>query len=128
MEVRKNNFFLRYRLIFRDSGKEFMNDRVLKLSAALAYYTVFSLPPMLVVIVAICSIFFGKDAVQGRIFGAIERFVGPDAAAQLEDILRKTTLHHDNILASVIGVITLVIGATGVFCGVAGSLYFFLCF
>ena len=124
MEGRKNKFFFRYLLIFRDSGREFMNDRALKLSAALAYYTVFSLPPMLVVIVAICSIFFGRDAVQGRIFGAMEKFVGPDVAAQLEDILRKTTLHHDNILATVIGVITLVIGATGVFGEMQDSINF----
>jgi membrane protein len=111
----RGNYFHRLWLLFRDSGKGFVNDKVVKLSASLAYYTIFSLPPMLMVVIALCSIFFGREAVQGQVFSQIAHLVGADAAAQIQEILKKTTLHHDSTMATVIGVATLVIGATGIF-------------
>jgi len=101
--------------IIKDSFSEFFNDNVLKLSAALAYYTIFSLPSMLIVVIGLCSIFFGREAVQGKIFSQISGFVGPDAAAQIQEILQKTTLHHDNFAATIIGLLTLLLAATGMF-------------
>ncbi|MFL5752009.1 MAG: YihY/virulence factor BrkB family protein [Bacteroidia bacterium] len=101
--------------ILKDSFKEFSKDKVLKLSAALAYYTVFSLPSVLIVIIGLCSIFFGREAAQGKIVAQIGHMVGPDAALQIQDILKKTTLHHDNFLATIIGFVTLLLGATGMF-------------
>ncbi|MEO6302659.1 MAG: YihY/virulence factor BrkB family protein [Bacteroidia bacterium] len=101
--------------ILKDSFKEFNNDRVLKLSAALAYYTIFSLPSMLIVVIGLCSIFYGKDAVQGQIFSEISGFIGADAAAQVQDVLKKTTLHHDNFVATTVGLVTLLLAATGMF-------------
>ncbi|MBA3683384.1 MAG: YihY/virulence factor BrkB family protein [Bacteroidetes bacterium] len=101
--------------IIRDSFTEFINDKVLKHSAALAYYTIFSLPAMLIVVIGLCSIFYGKEAIQGRIFSQISGFIGADAALQIQDILQKTTLHHDNFVATIIGAITLLIAATGMF-------------
>ncbi|MBA2612077.1 MAG: YihY/virulence factor BrkB family protein [Bacteroidetes bacterium] len=101
--------------VLKDSFKEFNNDRVLKLSAALAYYTIFSLPSMLIVVIGLCSIFYGKDAVQGQVFSEISGFIGADAAAQVQDILKKTTLHHDNLVATIVGLVTLLLAATGMF-------------
>ncbi|MES2762640.1 MAG: YihY/virulence factor BrkB family protein [Bacteroidota bacterium] len=101
--------------ITKESFTEFSNDRVLKLSAALAYYTIFSLPSMLIVIIGLCSIFYGKEAVQGQIFNEIGGLVGLDAALQIQDILKKTTLNHDNVLATIAGVSTLILAATGMF-------------
>ena len=101
--------------IIKDSFYEFSNDKVLKLSAALAYYTIFSLPSMLIVIIGLCSIFFGKEAVQGRIFSDISAFIGNDAALQIQDVLKKTTMHHDNFLATTIGLVILLLAATGMF-------------
>ena len=101
--------------ILKDTFVEFIDDRVLKLSAALAYYTIFSLPSMLIVVIGLCSVFFGKDAVQGKIFSQIGGFIGPDAALQIQEILKKTTLNHDNIAATIIGFVTLLIAATGMF-------------
>jgi len=101
--------------ITRDSFKEFDNDKVLKLSAALAYYTVFSLPAMLIVIIGLLSIFYGKEAIQGEIFSEISGFIGKEAAIQVQEILKNTTLHHDNVLTTIVGLVTLLIAATGMF-------------
>src|ERR1044072_1649811 len=114
MKINKNSFRNFWKLT-SDSVNEFLNDKVLKLSAALAYYTIFSLPSMLIVIIGLCSIFFGRDAVQGEVFSEISGFVGPSAAKAIQDILKNTTLNHDNILTTVIGVITLLFAATGMF-------------
>jgi membrane protein len=101
--------------ILKESFTEFSNDRVLKLSAALAYYTIFSLPSMLIVVIGLCSIFFGRDAIQGQVFGEISGYIGSDAAIQVQEILKKTALHRDSITATIIGLVTLLLTATGMF-------------
>ena len=101
--------------IIKDTFKEFVNHNVLKLSASLAYYTIFSLPSMLIVVIGLCSIFYGKEAIQGTIFFQIHKFVGAEAALEIQHILQKTTLHHDNFIATIVGLITLLLGATGMF-------------
>ena len=79
------------------AGKEFSNDNALKLSASLSYYTIFSLAPMLLVIIAVCGIFFGRDAVQGEIYSRIDNWVGADAALQIQSML-KMTLDNSRII------------------------------
>jgi membrane protein len=101
--------------ILKDTVNELIKDRVMNMSAALAYYTVFSLPPMLIVLIGLGSVFFGREAVQGEIFSRIQEYVGPTAAGQIEDVLEKTATQHDNILATVIGFLTLLLAATGIF-------------
>src|ERR1041385_397437 len=101
--------------ILKDSFKGFSDDRILKLSAALAYYTVFSVGPLLIVIVAICSLFFGREAIEGTIYGQAESFVGHDAALQLQQIIKSAAIGGKGKLAAIIGVVTLIIGATSMF-------------
>lgn len=108
-------FFKNSFKVLKTSFIEFNNDKVLKLSAALAYYTVFSLPSVLIVIIGLCSVFFGKEAVQGKVFAQINHLVGSDAALQIQEILKKTALHHDSMVATVVGFVTLLLGATGMF-------------
>jgi membrane protein len=100
-------------LILKNSFIGFADDNILKYSAALAYYTIFSLPSMLIVIIGLCSIFYGKDAIQGEIFFQIHQFIGSEAALEIQHILQKTTLHHDNFLATITGLATLLLAATG---------------
>ena len=69
--------------ILKQSAIDFVNDKVLKLSAALAFYTIFSLPAMLIIIIAVSDIFYGRDAIEGTIYGQIASFVGKDAALQI---------------------------------------------
>src|SRR5690242_20290635 len=100
---RKISFFKDTLILLRDSFTSFNNDNVLKMSASLAYYTVFSLVPILIVIIGICSIFYGQEAVQGQIFAHIAHIVGAENALQIQEIMRKTTLYHDNFLATAVG-------------------------
>lgn len=108
--------------LLSDSFSEFMNDNGLKLSAALSYYTVFSLAPMLLVIISVLSIFFGRDAIQGELFDQIRGLVGDNAAAQLQEILKNAQVSNKSGVAAAIGIGTLLIGATGVFAEIQDSI------
>ena len=113
-----------YFSIVKESFNEFMNDNGLKLSAALSYYTIFSLAPMLLVIISVFSIFFGKEAIQGELFGQISGLVGASAAQQLQEILKNAELSNKSGMAAGIGIVTLLIGATGVFAEMQDSINF----
>ena len=108
--------------LVKDSFTEFLNDNGLKLSAALSYYTIFSLAPLLLVIISIVSIVYGKEAFQGELFGQISGLVGKDAAAQLLELIKNAAISNKSGVASVIGVVTLMIGATGVFAEIQDSI------
>lgn len=101
--------------LLKQSFKGFSEDKVPKLSASLAYYTVFSLGPMLIVLIFLASIFFYKEAIEGSIFGQLRGFIGADAAAQIQEIVKNASLNGKGGMAATIGVITLLIGATTVF-------------
>lgn len=109
------------------SGKtfgKFIDDRGIKLSAALAYYTIFSLPAMLFTLIGLGSLFLGKEAIQGEIFHHINSFVGASAAKQIEDLLKSTSINQNNIWATVIGFFFLFISATGIFVEIQDSINF----
>ncbi|MBS1917606.1 MAG: YihY/virulence factor BrkB family protein [Bacteroidetes bacterium] len=101
--------------ILRLASIDFVNDKVLKLSAALAYYTIFSLPAMLIIIIAVSDIFYGRKAIEGTIYGQISNFVGQEAALQIQQTIRSAALTNQAGFATVIGLVTLIIGATSVF-------------
>lgn len=99
----------------KDAFTGFGNDKVTKLSASLAYYTGFSLAPLLVVIIAICGFVFGREAVQGTIDNQIAGLVGADAAKQVQDMIKNAALSGKGTFATIIGAVALVIGATSIF-------------
>lgn len=99
----------------KDSFKGFSEHKVTKLSASLAYYTTFSLGPLLIVIIYLCSIFFGREAVEGSIYTQMKSFIGADSAAQIQTMIKNAAISGKNGLAATIGIITLLIGATTVF-------------
>jgi membrane protein len=99
----------------KETFKGFSENKVPKLSASLAYYTVFSLGPLLIVIIFLCSIFLGREAVEGTIYSQIQGFVGDDAAKQIQDIIKNASITGKGTVAATIGIITLLIGATTVF-------------
>lgn len=109
-------------MLLKESFNSFLDDNALKMSASLAYYTIFSLAPMLVIVIAVCGVFFGRDAVQGRVYGQIQGFVGKDAAMQVQEMLKNVEFSGQTPLATVIGVVTLLIGATGIFTEMQDSL------
>lgn len=99
----------------KDAFSGFSDDKVTKLSASLAYYTGFSLAPLLVVIIAICGFVFGHEAVQGTIDNQIKGFIGADAASQVQEMIKNASLSGKSTMATIIGVVTLLIGATSIF-------------
>jgi membrane protein len=101
---------------------EFSNDKAMKLSASLAYYTIFSLPPMIIVIVTTVGLVYGQEAVQGRVFSELNELVGNKAAFQVEQTIRSIGMEGDTRFAQAIGIITLILGATGVFTEIQDSI------
>lgn len=99
----------------KQAVSDFFTKKILKLCAALAYYTVFSLPGLLIIIIWVSDIFYGQQAVEGMVYGQITDFVGRDAALQIQSVIRNATLSSESKLATIIGMATLVIGATSVF-------------
>lgn len=110
--------------ILKESLGDFIDNKALRMSAALAYYTVFSLAPMLIVIISLCDIFYGREAIEGSIFGHIQQFIGQDAALQVEQIIRNATISRDITWASVVGICALIFAATGVFAEIQDSINF----
>lgn len=108
--------------LLRESFNEFMNDNGLKLSAALSYYTVFSLAPMLLVLISILNFFYRNGDIQGEVFGQISALVGKNAAQQLLEILQNAEMSKKSGVAAAIGIGTLLIGATGVFAEIQDSI------
>ncbi len=99
-----------------------MEDNAIKLSASLSYYTIFSLPPLSIIILSIAGFFFGKDAVRGQFFGQINGMVGNEAALQIQDTIKNIELADGNIFATIFGGIMLLIGASGVFAEIQSSI------
>ena len=99
----------------KDSFSEFGNDKITKLSASLAYYTGFSLAPLLVLIIAICGVVFGQEAVQGNLQSQISGLIGADAAAQVQDMIKNASLTGKSTMATVISGGVLLISATTIF-------------
>ncbi len=93
----------------------FAENKVLKLSAALSYYTIFSLPPLLMIIIGFCGVFYGREAVQGEVVELLKGFVGIDAAKEIQSALATVSLRQDTLFATIIGAVSLLLGATGVF-------------
>jgi len=101
--------------ILKATGADFVNCRITRMSAALAYYTIFSIAPMLILVISLSAIFYGRNAIEGSIYGEIKSFVGSDAALQIQDLIKKATVQRNNVFASGASIIALILGATSVF-------------
>lgn len=101
---------------------EFISENILKYSASLAYYTVLSIAPLLLILLSITGFLFGKDAINGQLYGEINKLVGSDAALQIQTSIQNITVSNDNVFATTIGTIVLIIGATGIFGEIQDSL------
>lgn len=97
------------------AGTEWWAKDPFRESAVIAYYAIFSLPGLLVVIVALAGYFFGQDAVTGRLAAEFSSTMGADTALQIQSMTAKASEMKNSVVASVFGIITIFIGATGVF-------------
>jgi membrane protein len=93
----------------------FIEDNAFKLSASLSYYTVFSLAPLLIIIISLAGAFFGREAVQGKVYNQLKGLIGSEPAIQVQEIIKNIQQTDQGAVGAIIGTIVLVIGATGVF-------------
>ncbi|MHA4896795.1 YihY/virulence factor BrkB family protein [Pedobacter sp. PWIIR3] len=117
------SFFMATYHLFVAAGKGFIEDRVMKLSAALAYYTIFSLTPLIVIVISGATLFLGDRLNPGsELFSEISQMVGSDAAAQLKSFVDQSNLNGKGTFGLIIGIGTLIIGATAIFIEIQDSI------
>ena len=117
-----STFFKSTYCVLKNTFIAFIDDRGLKLSASLAYYTLFSLAPLLLLVISLAGFFFGREAIQGQIFSEINGLIGNTAAAQIQEIIKNMELSGKTNSAVLIGSLTLLIGATSVFAEIQESI------
>jgi membrane protein len=100
---------------FRQVVNEWNQDKAPRLAAALSYYTIFSIAPLLIVVIAIAGIVFGHEAVTGQLDRQITGMVGQESAAFIQEIIRNAQKPNESFIATVIGVVTLLLSAAGLF-------------
>jgi membrane protein len=108
--------------LLKDTFTGFVDDKVVKLSGALAYFTVFSIGPMLIVIIFFADIFYGRAAIEGTVFSQIKGLVGASVALQIQETIKSASLSGKGTITGIFGVITLLVGATTVFAEIQDSI------
>ena len=101
--------------LVKRTGSAWSDDYAPSMGAALSYYTVFSLAPLLLIVVSIAGLVFGEEAARGEIFNQIRGFMGDEPAQAIEGLLSSLNKPTEGILSAVIGVAVLLVGATTVF-------------
>ena len=101
--------------VLKSSASEFSNNNSFRHAAALSYYTIFSLPPLLLIVITLASSVYGGEAISGQVYGQLKGIVGPDSAKFLQDSIAKFTLQQRGPVATTIGVATLLFAATTFF-------------
>ena len=101
--------------IIKGAAAGFGDDRAMKFSASLAYYTIFSLAPLLMLLISLAGLFLGKEAIQGQLFHEINGLIGNEAAKQVQDMIKNLEKSGQTTISVIIGFITLVVGATSIF-------------
>ncbi len=117
-----SNFSLKgFWQILKDAGASFSKHNVLKLSASLAFYTIFSIGPMMLVIIFFANLFWGREAINGTIHNQLSGLLGNDAALQVQEIIKNASV-SGNDFAAIFGFAMLVIAATTLFNEMQSSL------
>ncbi len=108
--------------ILKQSASDFIDDNVTKLSASLAYYTVFSIGPLILIVISVAGLFFEQNTISASLYEQIEQFVGKNAAQQVLQISENMRIQEQGSFYVIVGLITLFIGATGVFADMQDSI------
>lgn len=102
-------------LITKESAEAFINDGALSRGAAIAFYAVTSLGPVLLIVVAVAGLFYGEDAARGALMTKLSAVMGPQSAGFLQLAIGKASNHDSGVVATIIGVVSLIVTASGVF-------------
>ena len=108
--------------VIHSTFSEFGEHKIMKKSASLAYTTVFSMAPLLMVLLYVVGLFWGTNAIEGEIFYQAKDFLGEKSAIQLQEMIRNIAISNQTGFPAVIGIITLLIGATSVFAEIQDSI------
>jgi membrane protein len=120
--MRANNALSDIWATVKETASDWVDDEASRLAAALAYYSLLSLAPLLVIVVAVAGIFLGPDAARGRLAGELATVVGAEPARGIQAVLASARAPASGVVSTVVGVITLFIGASGVFGELQSSL------
>lgn len=116
-------FFVAIYHLFIAAGKGFVEDRVMKLSASLAYYTIFSLTPLIIIVLSAATLFFGdKMKTKDKFFIEVTELVGKPAATQIQGFVDHANKTGQSTMGLIIGIGTLIIGATAIFIEIQDSI------
>lgn len=108
--------------VLKASFTGFGDHKVTKLSGSLAYYTVFSMAPLLVVIISLCGIFLGREIAEGKVYDQLVDFLGRESATSLQQLIKNAYLDGKGTVALIIGIVTLLIGSTTIFGDIQDSI------
>ncbi len=101
--------------LLKEAASAWVDDYAPSMGAALSYYTLFSIAPLLLIVIAIAGLVFGDEAANGEIFGQLAGLIGEEGAKGVEAMVQAADEPKEGIIATVIGVVVLIIGATTVF-------------
>jgi membrane protein len=108
--------------LLKETYQEWMDEEPFDQSAIVAYYSIFSLPALLMIIVSIAGAVFGQEAVQGKITDEITKVMGPESAKEIENMISQAYKSDAGTIGTIVGILTLIFGATGVFVALQKSL------
>src|SRR5437868_6290496 len=101
--------------VTKDAGTQWWNDKAPRLGAALAYYTVFSLAPLLVISITVAGMIFGREAAQGQISEQMAGLVGSQGGKAIEAMVESASKPGNGAIGSILGIVMLIFGATALF-------------
>lgn len=101
--------------LLKEATRAWSDDYAPSMGAALSYYTLFSIAPLLLIVIAVAGWFFGDAAVRGEIVSALQDLMGAEGAKAVEGLLASVSKPKEGVIATVVGVFVLIIGATSVF-------------
>jgi membrane protein len=108
--------------LLKEAAVDWSEDNAPRMGAALAYFAIFSLTPILVIAIAIAGVFFGEDAAKGQFAGQIEQMVGPEGSQAVQTMLANADGLGASRLPAIIGVVAIFIGAMGLFSELRGAM------
>jgi len=122
MKILSKHFIKEFWKVVVATFMGFINDNGLKLSASLAYYTVFSIAPLLILVISLISVFLGHDAINNNLYPHIKEYVGSQAAVQIQEIIKNLQFSGKTGVALITGIIILLVGASSMFVEIQDSL------
>jgi membrane protein len=101
--------------LLKKTASSWVDDRAPSMGAALSYYTVFSIAPLLLIVIAVAGLVFGTEAAQGALVGQLEGLLGERGATIVQELLRSVSEPRKGIISTIVGFMLLLVGATTVF-------------